>query len=166
MFLSYHGGHCCGVKHIWNFPTKPESNVASLEECPLASKDHYMRFANKAYPQEKAIERLDRYIEHMRIHQPKGLIEIFLIKHSHPIYDQLTGWKDVLLERGFVASEPFQNSNTNNWITMFTLVVGQARVPVAKEAPLRLQVAAPVTAEPAPARKPRRTRAPATPMVA
>lgn len=140
MYLSYHGGGCCGVKHIWNFPTKPEIEVNALGECIIADKNNYMRFANKAYPREKAIERLDRYIKLMEKTQPKGLIEIFLIKHSHPVYDQLTGWKDVLLERGFVAGEPFQNSNTKNWITMFTLAVGQARVPVAKEAPLRQAV--------------------------
>lgn len=167
MYLSYHGGGCCGVKHIWNFPADPKTPISALNECRIGEQP-YKRFFSKAAPSETAIARLDRYIKYMHEVAPGNLIEIFLAeyKNNRPMCQISHGWPEALLERGFVASEPFVNSNTNNLITPYTLVLVKGKSNV-KQAPLRQTIAIedpqPV---PAPVRRPRARRSPPQPMEA
>lgn len=167
MFLSYHGGGCCGVKHIWNFPADPKTTIAALNECSIGEQP-YKRFFNKAAPSETALARLDRYIEHMHKAAPGNLIEIFLAEYkgNKPMCQVSHGWPAALEERGFVASEPFVNSNTNNLITRYTLVLVKGKSNV-KQTSLRETIAAePAQPAPAPVRRPRARRSPPQPMEA
>ena len=93
MYLSYHGGGCCGVKHIWNFPADPKTPISALNECRIGEQP-YKRFFSKAAPSETAIARLDRYIKYMHEVAPGNLIEIFLAeyKNNRPMCQISHGW--------------------------------------------------------------------------
>lgn len=143
MYLSYHGGGCCGVKHIWGFYHNPKTIISAIGKLPSPGQAAWYQkksFFFEPVPAETGIERLDRYLKHMEKTQPGALIEIFLAEYKHDkgICQISHGWPEVLLERGFVASEPFVNSNTNNLITRYTLVTTKDKSKAKAQAPLRM----------------------------
>ena len=90
MYLSHHGGMCCGIKHIHHLPTRPDKMAWAYdgeEECPeyvQADRSGSYDFrANsnllwQGRPDEKASERFIAYIEYLEKIRPYGLVEVSL----------------------------------------------------------------------------------------
>ncbi len=127
MYLSYHGGKCCGIKTIHGFQPNPESRVgkvyyADLEECDEDSSGRHVstntRFFHASAPRETGLERLDRYLRYCDQRRPGGVIEIVLADYSYvPSFNK--AWWPVLEERGFTKTAEFKNSNSGNPVTIY-----------------------------------------------
>lgn len=126
MLLLCHGGKCCGVKHIYGFDWHPmigemPAETFEREEHEYcggggAGWQHLMPgknfFKGKA-PKEKPLDRLDRLLEYCKEEQPKGLIEITLVKSQKEM------WHKYLEERDFEIVNEFKNSNSGATIWVY-----------------------------------------------
>jgi hypothetical protein len=69
MRMIFHGGRCCGFKHIYGLGTRPDYNVdarakqtsaADYDGCEMSvNRDFYI----EACPRETYLKRLDRYVD-------------------------------------------------------------------------------------------------------
>jgi len=126
-----HGGQCCGIKTIYDFPywsADPINAVMSKKsgrEVPKGTMpDLYdieanagTPFRTEELPEEKAIDRLDRLIEIVRTHRPSHLIEAVLNHIQRPY------WEAELLKREFRLVTTHSNSNTLNSIYVYHKVI-------------------------------------------
>ena len=90
MYLSHHGGMCCGIKHIHHLPTRPDKKVWAYEgeeRCPdyvCADRSGSYNFGAdsnllwQGRPAEEASERFIAYIEYLEKIRPYGLVEVSL----------------------------------------------------------------------------------------
>lgn len=120
-----HGGRCCGIKTIWNFPYSPNDSVSELKKKKFRGDvDYYGRGVTKAYdfmsearPREPAKDRLKAVIDFIKKKRPAGLIEVTLTKFQAAI------WRSTLESHGFKEVSTFKNSNTSRTtIIVFHLV--------------------------------------------
>lgn len=140
MHLSFHGGMCCGVKHIYEMGTNPEALNYSFEAVNTCNADiNYTytmqdkRLYPNAAPNETGIERLDRYLAWLKEYRPSGIVEIILTCEGFlgPYTDQ-SKWVPILEERGFKKVTPeggVYNSNSGNQITIFHLIMAEGDAP-------------------------------------
>lgn len=143
MELLFHGGNCCGVKTIKGFLYGPEAKCTALAKKAANNKDkhgHHVSsmetFFTDEAPAETLGDRLDRYLAFLRTNRPRGLVEAYLIN------SQVMLWDDFLKSRGFTADLVFNNSNSGNNITRYSLVMKPGNKPKAsKEKPLTELVA-------------------------
>jgi hypothetical protein len=118
-----HGGACCGIKHIWNFPHSPMdfvnaktgSNKVYRNEASTYSRGD-APFYNGAAPSEPASKRLKRVIDHVIESRPSGLIEITLTDY------QKIQWNNYVTELGFKVVTRFYNSNSKSFVNVYHLV--------------------------------------------
>lgn len=130
MDLVYHGGACCGIKTICDFPYDPggpDETVDALEKLkfdwmtPTKPGD---RWFTPAAPEETATKRLDRYIEYCRNQTPGCLIEaVVAVNNGEDDMCCQRFWFEPLLARGFVEVNKFLNSNSDNIVHVFHLVI-------------------------------------------
>lgn len=119
--VSYHGGACCGIKHIWNLPHFPSTELSRKgkhKAGPNEAQQYYRGSASFfpiAAPQEKASDRLNRIIDYIKSRRPGGIIEIVLASW------QLLGWREHLKSIGFVEVNKVRNSNSNSTIHVYHL---------------------------------------------
>jgi hypothetical protein len=140
--ISFHGGKCCGIKHIHELGANPKAMMGTLYSRELKGPDWThdkqlnpdtwgldVNSEVNAYPheapKETALERLDRYLKFLEDWRPGGITEIVLCDYlssggSSPD-DQTTHWEPLLLERGFVLMTPggVLNSNSENRIYVY-----------------------------------------------
>jgi len=93
--LAKHGGKCCGAVHLYNFPYEKPTQAMK----------------NKL---KEKLQRIKDYYGH-----GQGLIMVQVILDP----DQLEFWEDYLVNKvGFKVSESWENVNTDNELTMLTLL--------------------------------------------
>ena len=131
--ISFHGGKCCGLKHIHGFTHYPF--VKALEPELLAnnefeSLDRYGRDVSsatnvfhKAAPAEPLYDRLSRYIQFLREFRPGGVVEVCLAKKKDD-FDQIAMHEAELFKHGFrLVTELPYNSNSKNVIRIYHLIM-------------------------------------------
>jgi hypothetical protein len=130
MILSFHGGMCCGIKHIYNLGTKPEemceAEPATGKKFNDVSYD-YCRQDVSVYPDERPaetkLERMDRYLTWLSEYRPSGIVEVAIVQDGSSWMDQ-SKWIPLLKERGFREVTPKQgvyNSNSGNRVHVYHL---------------------------------------------
>lgn len=117
---SPHGGHCCGITHVWNFPASPETMLDKREEKSPQSLTDYMaaypsmaNVINEFFPAQTALERLDEILYRIDEDRPQGIVEAVLIAF------QVTYWDIVLAERGFKCVNDNMNSNSDHRLYVY-----------------------------------------------
>lgn len=116
MYLSYHGGACCGVKHVWGLPSQPNYPTGALEGGERTG-GGVSRLYTLPCPRETGEERLDRHIRFLERSNPWGILEI-ICNESTGLYGskQNSNWREALKARGFNEVSVSKNSNTVNTI--------------------------------------------------
>jgi hypothetical protein len=120
-----HGGRCCGIKTIWNFPYCPSDYVGAKKKSKVDENvDYYGKTVTKAFdfytearPLETATERLDAILAFLKRERPKGLVEVTLGQFQKP------EWEKTLTGRGFKLVTDFKNSNTSCKVYVYHLVM-------------------------------------------
>lgn len=128
MYISRHGGHCCGIKHIYGFTYPPTSVVAADNTTDSSfSSDHcHPGETVKGIgpcPKETAEARFVRTICWLEDRRPSGIIEVVLASQSYGGRNaQLVTWPPVLRKYGFVRVTPkdgVENSNSGNRLHVY-----------------------------------------------
>ncbi len=129
MRLGFHGGMCCGIKHIFELGTDPDSMCGPLKKKESLSDDvtyDYVcsdtNFFTDEAPEESKKDRLDRYLSFLSVRRPCGIVEITLITPRHSLSQKK--WIPIITERGFKEVTPedgIYNSNSGNRIRVFHL---------------------------------------------
>lgn len=124
MRLLFHGGLCCGIKHIRNFSTYTDDMLPAVAAGTVRNHDQYghavnseLDFFTEEAPIESAIDRLDRLLAFCDKKRPSGIIEVTLAKGLY--IDQLKVWEGELLKRGFKLVNSCYNSNSNNRVFVY-----------------------------------------------
>lgn len=127
MQIKFHGGLCCGIKHINGFYGQPSQTVWEKAETQKRHNDRYgdsfesrWDFCWEALPQQTNKERLIAYIDFLKRERPSGAIELTLLPEQLDIY----GWRPVIEELGFKKVVEFWNSNSGNKVFVYYLVYG------------------------------------------
>lgn len=124
---SGHGGFCCGMTHIFNFPPMPTSVLNERVAKDKAERTAFIRdypyqaqVLNDSYPQQTAAERLTQMvasiengIPNVRGARPLGIIDIVLTD------EQCDFWRDTIEALGFKEVGSNENSNSSNTIRVF-----------------------------------------------
>ena len=128
MMINFHGGQCCGIKHISGFYANPDQKIWPKQESTKRSHDKNGEsvrsdwdFCWEALPKQTYKERLVAYIDFLKRVRPSGAIELTLTA------DQVGGfynWGPVLKELGFKKVVEFWNSNSSNKVFVYYLVYG------------------------------------------
>lgn len=122
LLRSSHGGSCCGMTHIWNFPSSPTVVLAARTaydedawtKYRAAIPGHGLVY-NDAFPEQTAVKRLDEILSRITMDRIHGIIEAVLIQA------QLPYWQKTLEERGFKIVNAYTNSNSYNLLSVFHL---------------------------------------------
>jgi len=124
--ISRHGGHCCGVKHIYGFHCYPETTVdLSVEKSDSGFiNDHSYPGKNVTgigpCPKETCKDRLTRTIVWLEERRAEGIIEVVLASNNA---NQIEKWGPLLTsEFGFVRVTPelgVRNSNSGNRLQVY-----------------------------------------------
>ena len=131
--ISFHGGKCCGIRHIYGFtfwPFQKSFEPELLANDEFESSDRYghdvhsaTNVFHKAAPAEPLYERLDRYIKFLREFRPGGVVEVCLAKKKGD-FDQIAMHEAELFKHGFhLVTELPYNSNSKNVIRIYHLVM-------------------------------------------
>jgi hypothetical protein len=142
MKIMFHGGKCCGVKHIFGLGTSPTSLLSPRTGVdkddddyegpydPTADGDDFRtdgpEWFDEDAPRESHEKRLERYLEFIRKHQPGCLVEV-IICTSGTFYNQ-SAWKPVLEKNGFKEVISWTNSNSGATLTKYCLVFEKGKV--------------------------------------
>lgn len=142
--LMNHGGACCGAKTIKGFPIQPSQVLPALghahgntspELWPSAEGVTFTdttagtRFYRHARPQEAAEARFRFYIDFLKKTRPGHMVEVILIGpspkkgSSSSMMDQDTRWRPILEEVGFKEVSKWENSNSNNVLFCYHLIL-------------------------------------------
>ena len=125
----YHGGHCCGIRHIYGFEYMPESAVAALSKYVVKFDSQgnvigSMQFFADEAPAETALERFKRLVDNWKKRTPKGILEAVLADNSRYTdigMQQSSHWRKHLEKANFKEISCCLNSNSSNRITVFHL---------------------------------------------
>lgn len=143
MRLVYHGGQCCGIKIIKDFPWLTTDSIKTELTCAVkrkevTNKDKYGNtvssnddFFTDEAPKETYPERLDRLINFVRVNRPKHIIEAVLADGRYSNQSYL--WGPILEERGFKKVTSALNSNSGNTCHIYHLVVNDVEDAKKKE---------------------------------
>jgi hypothetical protein len=131
MYLTFHGGKCCAIRHIHGFPkystppVKPDDQYynkylapglkAKLADSPdkLGSDVSTARpMFWEGAPAETYVERLDRYLDFLSRYRPGEIVEVTLVSGQ-------SVWYPILEERGFKVVNEVKNSNTGRIVKVF-----------------------------------------------
>lgn len=130
--LAFHGGKCCGIKTIHSFPYDLEYTEPQLPKVSMDSADQIgadvrsdQRFYHLSAPQETALERLKRYISYVKGYRPRHVIEVVLADSLLNYYNLQRIWEPTLLDLGFNLVTSAVNSNSENTIYIYHLVVDE-----------------------------------------
>lgn len=131
MQLVAHGGGCCGINHIYGFGMNPDGLVSKLEENGIPTG----RVMFHEIPEEKAVERLHRYLEFIDENECAGVVEVTLVanvehgdcdcpdcrKGSNDNGDKSQSdiWEPVIIPLGFVNVTEFFNPNSDNTVRVY-----------------------------------------------
>lgn len=121
-----HGGRCCGIKTIWNFPHSPDcflqnkrkTNVSKYTDYDGNAVSKTFNFHSEKRPQERAKERFKAILSFLSEERPSGLVEVTLTG------SQLMNWREFLEGLGFKEVTRFNNSNTYTIVHVLHLVYG------------------------------------------
>lgn len=126
--IKFHGGECCGIKHISGFYAHPGSGIWEKTESTKRSHDKIgdpvrsdWDFCWEALPEQTYKARLVAYIDFLKRVRPSGAVEVTLTA------DQVGGfynWGPVIEELGFKKVVEFWNSNSSNKVFVYYLVYG------------------------------------------
>lgn len=129
MRILNHGGRCCGIKHIIDFPYFPTDTVSALPartvyhgpsvEMKNPSKD----FHPGGLLSDKAEERLRKLLEYLDHQKDAHLAEIVLPRYTSD------HWTAVLLKFGFKKVIEFENSNTDTVLHVWHRVTYYGKIP-------------------------------------
>jgi len=128
--LSCHGGMCCGIKHIFGFPSYPHQVMEpELEEQPEFDDEDscgsevrsYLSFFTPSAPAETVEARLDRFLAYIKGERPGGIVEAVLACDCGGDWDQIEVNEERLLERGFKVVNEIRNSNSDNLCRVYHL---------------------------------------------
>jgi len=128
MILGFHGGKCCGIKHIHGLGYQPliEVQPAIEEKVPEKNADQYGHtvssydnFFTDTAPAETTLERFDRYLAFCDKRRPYGIIEVTVIRTGGAKTGQVDTWRPYLEERGFKEVSNCHNSNSGNRVFVF-----------------------------------------------
>lgn len=121
--LTNHGGRCCGVKHLHEFPYAPNHSVVAYKSGKKDGGNGYTQmnqpgkaFRYVKYPAQTGLERLKAVLAECKLKQPKGLVEVILPLNVADL------WQEHLLELGFEKGPEFVNSNTYSKLQVYYLV--------------------------------------------
>ncbi len=125
-----HGGRCCGIKTIWNFPYSRDEIVQAKRKTRVSDDTDYhgrtvtksFNFHTEARPQETAEERLRAAVAFIKEKRPAGLIEVTMVKC------QMGLWGKLLEELGFKEVSSFINSNTDTTVKVLHLAYNEGYV--------------------------------------
>ena len=106
-----HGGYCCGMRHLFNFPLQTEPNEFSQEEKTIWLAEAIERCISSFENDDNSGE-LDDW---------RCCIEVTLAEY------QLTEWCRTLEEAGFKQVYSFLNSNSGNECHVFLLETNRPR---------------------------------------
>lgn len=125
MKLFFHGGLCCGLKHIYGFSGRPNENVSRVKAA-----DHFRSndangwpvtteqpFFTEEAPEETGRDRLDRYLDFLKRFRPGGIVEVVLT------YYQKDMWHGELTQRNFKIVSECVNSNSKNHLYVYHKVM-------------------------------------------
>jgi hypothetical protein len=134
MYLAMHGGHCCGMSHIYGFvgggsgillPELKAKDTVKLDDNGTTERIRYIRqypHMSQIYdvnrPKETAKERLIGYIKHVTDFRRRGIIEVVLAG------SQIDVWRATLEELGFKEVNRHINSNSGRMLFIFHLNTG------------------------------------------
>lgn len=129
MIITYHGGGCCGIKHIKGMGSQGyKDKLWSAVAAPTRDFDStlnltYQNIYREAMPAETGLDRLKRYIAFYRVGSAyRGILEIVLATSPYEAHNQVLEWRDTLLELGFKEVSVCRNSNSMNHIHVFHLI--------------------------------------------
>lgn len=130
MKIGFHGGMCCGIKHIFELNADPDYLLEALSKKIATSNDVNYEYSSSeenfftdAAPEETRLKRLDRYLDFLRGRRPSGIVEITLVTPG-PGYWTQEKWVPIITERGFIEVTPeggVYNSNSGNKVRVFHL---------------------------------------------
>ena len=136
MYITFHGGRCCGIKHIHNLGfspafVQPELKAQHREGTkpydPTKDGDdwkasYHLNWFDEAAPQESSTNRLKRYLDFIKKYSPGCVVEIVLMSGA-TAFNQIKNWGPVLESLGFreVGGE-FKNSNSGRLLQIYHLV--------------------------------------------
>ena len=119
MYMTYHGGRCCGIKHIWGMTNEP----AQILTPQAALNDSGIGWSHSQYshprPKEAASDRLDALVDFARCNWPEHIIEVVVADTGYT--KQAQNWSDALIERGFKEVNRNINSNSTNTVVVYHL---------------------------------------------
>ena len=132
--IGCHGGKCCGIHIIYNFPAHRwvKTKQGSLRPRKTGYCNDRMgldvstrvNVYHEAAPKETLEERLDRYLAFLRRRNPKSLVEIVLAQSSRSsYYEQEALFGELVRSRGFKLVQTFMNSNSCNTCYVYHLVL-------------------------------------------
>lgn len=138
--ISFHGGHCCGIKTIKGFPYyKPgisfHDQEPALQKTEAKNNDAHgtafksdSNFFTDEAPRESVEERFGRYIAFLKKRRPQGCVEVALARTAYGGWDQNKLWWPLLKKHGFKKTVPeFLNSNSSNYVTIYHLVYDELK---------------------------------------
>lgn len=139
MRIGFHGGMCCGVKHILYLGQSPLFEHVAIAGSrddeddhpwdPTADGDTFDSNDNwfdLDAPKETGDKRLKRYLDFIAEYQPSCLVEV-VIGVDECGYDQ-SSWIPVLEKHGFKAVTDFRNSNSGVELRAYHLVFHHGKV--------------------------------------
>ena len=142
--LLYHGGHCCGIKHIYGFTQKPSDKMPKMKKWVRkfkANGDYVYDstgingpYFQQEAPAETALKRFQRFVDHWNKYINNGILEVVLADND--TYDniglqQTEHWGKHVLAAGFKLVSSCKNSNSSNRINVYHLckdIVKKTRV--------------------------------------
>jgi hypothetical protein len=142
MYITFHGGRCCGIKHIHNLGASPaffqpelkaQEREGNKPYDPTKEGDDWdasykLNWFDEAAPQETSTDRLKRYLDFIKKYSPGCVVEIVLVS-SGPYYKQVDHWGPVLKSFGFrEVGGQFENSNTGAFLQIYHLVFQNGEV--------------------------------------
>ena len=114
LIINGHGGSCCGINHIWDFPAGYSFSAT------IAEKVEFIRQAVSNCLRQYADNR-DRFYGEFDEDKWHMAIEVVLVS------GQLSTWQEALLEVGFTRIYEFPNSNSGNTCYIFMLTTGDRK---------------------------------------
>lgn len=99
MRIANHGGHCCGVDHIYGFEYLRNRPVVGLDA-----------------GSQQRVDEFKRSVNNWKYHNASRLLEACLTDH------QMVGWAPYLQEAGFKLVTRFRNSNSENTVNVLHLL--------------------------------------------
>ncbi len=110
-----HGGCCCGISHLYEFPLLADKAWLDREV------DHWMESLDKSHRENNREynyyndEGVDTIPQNFKF---SHLIEVTLTDH------QLIPWKDLLKKKGFRHVSRHLNHNSGNYVNLLLLETG------------------------------------------